>query len=56
MLLKNSRFGPLCHCVPIGPDQQPHNFNSLTIGVLTEKHLLAVESGGDGVFQQYRRY
>ena len=38
----------------IGPDQLAHNFNSLEIGALPEIRLLAVESGGDEVFQQYR--
>jgi hypothetical protein len=39
--------------VPIDADQQTHNFNSLTIRALPEIGFLAVESRGDGVFQQY---
>ena len=41
------------HCVPVNPDQQAYNFNSLTIEALPEIRLLAVESGGNGLFQQY---
>jgi hypothetical protein len=54
IVLKNSRFAPLCLLCPDYADLQAYNFNSLTIRAWPEIRSLAVESGGDGVFQHNR--